>query len=120
MIIIKDINNNTFINIDYINNFTFNYMQMKQLFDQYINCNKYYSIIKNNTVIYTNLYDIIEGEAYIIDDIPLNIIFLSYNKKEINKIKLWKPTSYPIIFNMRLYNNLIKDKSYALMMVNHC
>ena len=120
MIIIKDINNNTFINIDYIENFTFNYTQLKQLFNQYINCNKYYSIIKNNIVIYTNLYDIIDGETYIIDDIPLNIIFLSYNKKEINKIKCWKPTVYPINFNMRLNNNLTKDKTYALMMVNHC
>lgn len=120
MIIIKDINGNTFINIEYIENFTFSYTQIKQLFNQYINCNKYYSIIKNNTVIYTNLYDIIEEETHIIDDIPLNIIFLSYNKKEIDKIKLWKPTYYPINFNMRLNNHLIKDKSYALMMVNHC
>jgi len=119
MIIINDINNNKFKNIDYINNFVFSYAQMKELFNQYINTEKYYSIIKYNIVIYTNLYDIIKDENYIIDDIPLNIIFLSYEKYEVDKIKKWKPI-YPINFNIRLNNNLIKDKLYALMMVNHC
>ena len=94
---------------------------MKELFDTNIK-HKYYSIIKDNSIIYTNLYDIEDiknnNKQIILDDIQLYIIFLPYKKRDVNIIKQWKPT-YPYPINS-INNKLLKDKLFVMMIVNHC
>ena len=103
----------------------YTYDQMKDLFNEHIKYDKYYMIVKDSTPIYTNLYDIYEMKDktnIILDDVKLNIIFLPYNKKDVDEIK----TFVPIFINLnnkfenKFNDDLLQDKLFVLMMVNHC
>jgi hypothetical protein len=116
-----------FKNIDIINrNNSFNYDEVKELFNLHIISNKYYKIISdNNQDIYTNLYDsyVLKNTKNIILNNELNIIFLPYKKIDVDEIKLWfihhdlLNIHEPFIHNFS--NELLEDKLFALMMVNH-
>ena len=60
------------------------YLQIKFYFDN-LDDKKYYKILNNNDVIYTNLYDL-DYDIIILNN-NLTIIFLDYDKDIINKLK---------------------------------
>jgi len=127
MINIRLLSGKLFKTIDIINiNNSFNYEEVKELFNSHIISNKYYKIISdNNQNIYTNLYDIyeIKNTKNIILNNELNIIFLPYKKKDVDEIKLWSIHHHPLNiyepFIHNFSNELLSDKLFVLMMVNH-
>jgi len=84
------------INVD---NLELTYLQIKELFNNLDD--KFYKIINNNSVIYTNLYDL-DYDKVILNDY-LNIVFINFiNNNIINNIKQNKG-------NFLLYLDYIKD-----------
>ena len=121
MINIRLLSGKLYKSIEIINN-NVNYNQMKILFDYHIICNKYYMIVKNDISIYTNLYDIYEMmyiENIILDN-ELNIIFLPYNKKDVDEIKNINYNGNNNNFINKFDNKLWSDRLFVLMMVNFC
>jgi len=76
------------INVD---NLELTYLQIKELFNDLDD--RFYKIINNYTIIYTNLYDL-DYDKIILND-NLTIIFLDYDKDIINKLKI---DSYSLVY----------------------
>ena len=112
MIDIKYISGEIFRTIDYNNNNNnMSYEEIKLLFDSNIIIDQYYMIVNNidnNTEnIYTNLYDIYEmkyKKNIILNDI--NIIFLPYDKLDVDKIKKAEKYHYSLDNNNFRYIKL--------------
>jgi CII-binding regulator of phage lambda lysogenization HflD len=120
MITITKMTGDKFLTINYDKNIPIEYNEMKKIFDKNIQINSYYMLIKDNDKIYTNLYDIYEikfNKSIILDD--LNIIYLPYDKKDVEYIK--KIPSYQITNELIDFPNeeLRNDKLFVLMAVNH-
>jgi len=116
MIVITKLSGEHFINIDIDNNILIDYNEMKIIFDKNIIIDSYYIIVKNYEYIYTNLYDIYEMKSkkdILLDN--LNIIFLPYNKNDVEYIKQ-KSNLRDIDFPN---DNLRNDKLFVLMAVNY-
>ena len=125
MITISKISGDEFLTINYDKNNPIEYNDMKILFNTNIVINSYYKLIKinNNEDIYTNLYDIYEMKLkkdIMLDN--LNIIFLPYDKKDVehmkksNSIFSFNFTNKPIDFPN---DDLRNDKLFVLMAVNY-
>jgi len=119
MITITKITGELFLKINYDISKPIKYEEMKILFDNNIIIDSYYMLVNNNKKIYTNLYDIYElkfKNDIILDD--MNIIFLPYDKKDVEYIKnncknfLLNTIDFP-------NDNLRNDKLFVLMAVNH-
>ena len=120
MISISKLTSDIFLTINYDKNIPIEYNEMKILFNTNIIIESYYMLIKDNEKIYTNLYDIYEmkfKKDIILDN--LNIIFLPYDKKDVEYIN--KFPSYFITNNSCDFPNeeLRNDKLFVLMAVNH-
>ena len=117
MITITQLSGEIFSIINYDKNNSIEYNEMKKLFDTQIVITSYYMLVNNDKNIYTNLYDIYEmkfKKDIILDD--LNIIFLPYNKKDVEYIKKKWNVFYD---NIDFPNdNLRNDKLFVLMAVN--
>ena len=117
MITITQLSGEVFLTINYDKNNTIEYNEMKILFDTNIVITSYYMLVNNDKNIYTNLYDIYEMKfenEILLDD--LNIIFLPYDKKDINNIK--NNISFYYNFLNFTNENLKNDKLFVLMSVN--
>jgi hypothetical protein len=115
MIIITQLSGEVFLTINYDKNNSIEYNNMKILFDTNIIIDSYYMLVDNDKNIYTNLYDIYEmkfKKNIILNN--LNIIFLPYDKKDVDYIKN-KWTYDNIDFSNKYLRN---DKLFVLMAVN--
>ena len=127
MLNISTLSGEHFLSINYNKNIPIDYKKMKLLFDTNIISEYYYILVNNNDYIYTNLYDIYEikfNKNIILDD--LNIIFLPYNKNNVEYIKKQSDIFYSDIIQIPLVDNfnfpddkLKNDKLFILMAVNH-
>ena len=101
---------------------TMNYEEIKILFELNILTEQYYMLINNDENIYTNLYDIYEmkyKQNIILNN--LNIIFLPYNKNDVDKIKNVQ-FGFGFTNDIDIFPNddLKSDKLFVLMAVNNC
>ena len=117
MITITKLTGEIFLTINYDKNIPIDYSRMRKLFDINIQLNSYYILVQNNEKIYTNLYDIYEikfKRDIILND--LTIIFLPYDKKDVNHMK----KAGGLILTVDFPNeDLRNDKLFILMAINY-
>ena len=119
MITITKLTGDVFLTINYDKNIPIEYNEMKKLFNTNIQIESYYMLIKNNENIYTNLYNIYEmkfKKDIILDN--LNIVFLPYDKKDVEYIDKHFSLFYNSSFDFP-NEELRNDKLFVLMAVNH-